>query len=274
MDVPVFSISPNPTCMYLTASLREALVRFRRAIARKQGLCCILGDNGMGKSSLLRYLATGYEADTACNVSYFSDSRRFKTTFEFLKLISADYDIGPKRSQTAQMDAIEEFLGASHEAGKTTLIFIDEGQRLTLDTLELLRALLNYETNTEKLIQVVVSGQLELRDRLLERRYKAFRSRIVAPLLMERMTAADTQAMIEYRLEAWGIEKDLFLPQAVDRIHELSEGVPRSILYLCQHSYDAAVDAGRAQAEVADVELAGQRMAIVAPELSVSEAVV
>jgi general secretion pathway protein A len=189
-------------------------------------------------------------------------------------LISADYDIGPKRSQTAQMDAIEEFLGASHEAGKTTLIFIDEGQRLNLDTLELLRALLNYETNTEKLIQVVVSGQLELRDRLLERRYKAFRSRIVAPLLMERMTAADTRAMIAYRLEAWGIEKDLFLPQAVDRIHELSKGVPRNILYLCQHSYDAAADAGRTKVEVADVELAGQRMAIVEPELSASEAVV
>src|SRR3954454_3899406 len=97
MDVPVFSISPNPTCMYLTASLKEALVRFRRSIARKQGLCCILGDNGMGKSSLLRFLATAYESDTNCNVSYFSDTRRFKTTFEFLKLISADFGISPKR---------------------------------------------------------------------------------------------------------------------------------------------------------------------------------
>ena len=87
------------------------------------------------------------------------------------------------------MNAIEEFLGENHEARKTTLIFIDEGQRLNMNTLELLRALLNYETNIEKLVQIVVSGQLELRDRLLERRYKAFRSRIVAPLLMERMTA-------------------------------------------------------------------------------------
>jgi len=265
MDVPVFSISPNPTCMYLTASLKEALVRFRRAIARKQGLCCILGDNGMGKSSLLRYLATGYEADPNCNVSYFSDTRRFKTTFEFLKLISADYGIGPKRSQTAQMDAIEEFLGESHEASKTTLIFIDEGQRLNLESLELLRALLNYETNTEKLVQVVVSGQLELRDRLLERRYKAFKSRIVAPFLMERMTSDDTKAMIEFRLAAWGLEQDLFHSEAVARIHELSEGVPRNILYLCQHSYDVAADAGRQRIDASDVELAAQRMQISDP---------
>lgn len=252
--------------MYLTGPLKEALVRFRRAIARKQGLCCILGDNGMGKSSLLRFLATGYESDEACNVSYFSDTRRFKTTFEFLKLISADFGIGPKRSQTAQMDAIEEFLGSSHEAGKTTLIFIDEGQRLNLDSLELVRALLNYETNTEKLVQVVISGQLELRDRLLERRYKAFKSRIVAPLLMERMTPADTQAMIAFRLDSWGIDKDLFLPEAITKIHDLSKGVPRDILYLCQHSYDAASDDGRQRVEPHDVELAAHRMQISEPE--------
>ena len=265
MDVPVFSISPNPTCMYLTASLKEALVRFRRAIARKQGLCCILGDNGMGKSSLLRYLATGYESDPTCNVSYFSDTRRFKTTFEFLKLISADYGIGPKRSQTAQMDAIEEFLGVSHEAGKTTLIFIDEGQRLNMASLELIRALLNYETNTEKLVQIVVSGQLELRDRLLERRYKAFKSRIVAPLLMEQMSAPDTKAMIEFRLDAWGLDRELFVPAAVAKIHDLSDGIPRDILYLCQHSYDVAADDGRQRVVAADVELAASKMRITEP---------
>ena len=70
MDVPVVSISPNPTCMYLTQPLKEAVIRFRRAIARKQGLCCILGGNGTGKSSLLRYLSSGYESENTCSVSY------------------------------------------------------------------------------------------------------------------------------------------------------------------------------------------------------------
>src|SRR6476660_4407162 len=83
MDVPVFSISPNPTCMYLTQPLKEAVIRFRRAIARKQGLCCILGGNGMGKSSLLRYLSSGYESEETCSVSYITDSRKFKTSFDF-----------------------------------------------------------------------------------------------------------------------------------------------------------------------------------------------
>jgi general secretion pathway protein A len=265
MDVPVFSISPNPTCMYLTQPLKEAVVRFRRAIARKQGLCCILGGNGMGKSSLLRYLSSGYESDEQCSVSYFADTRKFKTPFDFLKMTSADFGISPKRSQTAQMDAIEEFLGNNHEAGKTTLIFIDEGQRLNLDTLELVRALLNYETNTEKLVQIIISGQLELRDRLLERRYKAFRSRIVAPLVMQSMTAEETAAMIAFRLDGWGLENP-FAPKAILRIHELSGGVPRNILLLCQQAYDKAQDQGRGLVEVADAESAHRTLQITDPE--------
>jgi general secretion pathway protein A len=255
MDVPVFSISPNPTCMYLTQTLKDAVIRFRRAVARKQGLCCILGGNGMGKSSLLRYLSSGYESEDTCSVSYITDSRKFKTSFDFLKLVSADYGIPPKRSQTAQMDAIEEFLGSNLDAGKTTLIFIDEAQRLNMESLELVRALLNYETNTEKLIQIIISGQLELRERLLERRYRAFRSRIVAPLVMQPMTADDTAAMIEFRLAGWGLDNP-FSSDSLTKIHELSGGVPRDILSLCQQSYDIAEDAGRKLVCAEDVERA------------------
>ena len=219
----------------------------------------------MGKSSLLRYLSSGYESEELCNVSYFADTRKFKTSFDFLKMISADFGIAPKRSQTAQMDAIEEFLGSNHEAGKTTVIFIDEGQRLNLDTLELVRALLNYETNTEKLVQIVISGQLELRDRLLERRYKAFRSRIVAPLVMQPMTVDETAAMIEFRLDGWGLENP-FTRAAIARIHELSTGIPRDILSLCQQAYDHARDESRSIVEHWDVDAAFAVLQITDPE--------
>lgn len=258
--------------MYLTQPLKEAVIRFRRAIARKQGLCCILGGNGMGKSSLLRYLSSGYESEDTCSVSYITDSRKFKTSFDFLKLVSADYGIPPKRSQTAQMDAIEEFLGVNRENGRTTLIFIDEAQRLNMESLELVRALLNYETNTEKLIQIVVSGQLELRDRLLERRYKAFRSRIVAPLVMQPMTSEETAAMIEFRLDGWGLENP-FSPEVMARIHTLSGGVPRDTLSLCQQAYDLADDACRQLVLTDDVEQAFRLLQIVDPEPAIEATV-
>jgi general secretion pathway protein A len=172
---PVFSTSPDPTCMYQTPALKAALTKIRMAVSRKQGLCCIFGDVGMGKSSLLRYLLSGFMADEDRFLLSFLTSGDMPSSFGFLKRISADFGIPPQRSRLAQMDSLEEFLTTQHEAGKTTILMIDEAQLLSLECLETIRSLLNYETNTEKMVQVVLSGQLDLRDRMMQKRYRAFR---------------------------------------------------------------------------------------------------
>jgi len=122
--------------MYQTPSLRKALTKIRTAVARKQGLCCIFGDVGMGKSSLLRSLLSGYSADENCLVA-FLPSGDLPSSFAFVKKLSMELGIPPQRSRLAQMDAIEEFLIEQHTAGKTTVIMIDEAQLLSLDYLEL-----------------------------------------------------------------------------------------------------------------------------------------
>lgn len=238
MDVPVFSTSPDPTCMYQTPGLKKAVTKIRTAVARKQGLCCIFGDVGMGKSSLIRFLLGGYSANENCLVA-FLPSGDLPSAFAFVKKISAEFDIPPQRSRLAQMDAIEEFLITQHGAGKTVVLLVDEAQLLPLDYLEIIRSLLNYETNTEKMIQIILSGQLDLRDRLELKRYRAFRSRIVAPVLMAPLTAEETAAMLAYRLEFWDVP-NTFTSEAAVRIHKLTHGVPRSILLTCQYSYDIA----------------------------------
>jgi AAA domain len=144
--------------MYRTSALKAALAKIRLALARKQGLSCIFGDVGMGKSSLLSYLLAGYMADEN-NVISSLPSGDTASPFAFLKRISADFEVAPQRSRLAQMDAIEEFLTEKHGAGKTTIVMIDEAQLLSLDCLEAIRSLLNYETNTEKMTQVILSGQ-------------------------------------------------------------------------------------------------------------------
>lgn len=260
MDVPVFSTSPDPTCMYQTPALKSALSKIRRAIARKQGLCAIFGDVGMGKSSLLRFVLSGYAADENCRIA-FLPSGDMPSTFAFIKKISADFDIPPQRSRLAQMDMIEQFLLEQHEAGKTVLILIDEAQLLSLDDLEAIRSLLNYETNTEKMTQIILSGQLDLRDRLEQKRYKAFRSRIVAPVLMQPLSREETAAMIDYRLEFWGIENP-FTPDAAERVWELTQGVPRSILLTCQYAYDLANDAGATKVTPEFVDLGFDELSI------------
>jgi general secretion pathway protein A len=242
MDVPVFSTSPDPTCMYQTPALKGALTKIRRAISRKQGLCCIFGDVGMGKSSLLRFLLSGYSADDNCRIA-FLPSGEMPSTFAFIKKVSSDFDIAPQRSRLAQMDVLEQFLVEQHGADKTVLLMIDEAQLLSLDDLEMIRSLLNYETNTEKMVQIILSGQLDLRDRLEQKRYKAFRSRIVAPVLMQPLSIEETAAMIAYRLEFWGVANP-FSSAAATRVWELTSGVPRAILLTCQYAYDIARDAG------------------------------
>ena len=240
MDVPVFSVSPDPTCMYQTPGLKDAVAKIRRAIALKQGLSCIFGDNGFGKSSLLRYIAASYDHDENFRVAMIAEKTN-APQFTFLKAISKEFDIPPQRSAVAQMDALEEFLVQQYQDGKTVLVMVDEAQLLRLESMECIRSLLNYETNTEKLCQVILAGQLELRDRMMTRRYKAFRSRIVAPVVLELFTAEETRAMIGFRHEYWQVA-DRFTPAAIMRTYEITQGVPRDIVLICGYAYSYALD--------------------------------
>jgi general secretion pathway protein A len=263
-DTPAFSISPNPSALYLTPPLIGGLAKIRRAIQRKQGLGMILGDVGLGKSSLLRLLALDYQTDQErYTVSYLHDSRKIKTPFDFLKIIGEDFKVDAKRSQRAQMDAIEEYLFTNANSGINTVVFIDEAQRLSLEILELVRSLLNFETHTQKLVQFVMAGQLELRDRLLERRYLMVRDRIVAPLLMEPLNLNETRHMIRTRLEHWEME-DPFTSEAVEQIYQFSKGVPRRVLLLCQQACDLVPDTQKINDHhIAD---AYQQLQITAPQ--------
>jgi general secretion pathway protein A len=226
--------------MYQTPSLKESSAKIRRAISLKQGLSCIFGSVGFGKSSLLRYIASGYDHSPECRVAVIAEQTN-GPQFAFLKAISKEFDIPPQRSASAQMDAIEAFLMQQHTDGNAVIVMVDEAQLLRLETLECIRSLLNYETNTEKLCQVVLAGQLELRDRLLTKRYKAFKSRIVAPVVLEYFTPEETAAMIAYRHEYWGV-RNRFTPEASARVHEQSLGVPRDIVLICGYAYSIADD--------------------------------
>lgn len=225
--------------MYQTPALKEAVAKIRRAVSHKQGLACIFGDVGFGKSSMLRLIGAGYDADEHFCVATVPPKAAQEPPFTFLREISREFDIPPQRSTYAQMDAIEEFLAKQHEAGNTVLILIDEAQLLRLESMELIRALLNYETNTEKLCQVVLAGQLELRDRMMTRKYKAFRSRIVAPVVLQTFTPEETESMVAFRQDYWRLP-NRFSHAAALRIHELSRGVPRDIVSICAYACDIA----------------------------------
>lgn len=240
-DTP-FSLSPNPNCLYLTAGLRAVTHKVRFTIDKRQGLTCILGDIGLGKSTILRFLHSEYDAkeEVLCT---FIPTPVFSSDFAMLKNICSDFGLAAKRSLYDQQQAFMDFLIEQYKDGKNVVVFIDEAQKLDSKALELIRAMLNLENYRHKLVQVIFAGQLELRDRLLQDKNKALYSRIFAPSLLDPLTLEETIGMIEHRCKFAEIENP-FPRLTIERLYEMTGGVPRESLKICALSYELINIAG------------------------------
>lgn len=243
--------------MYLTQTLREGVAKIRRAIKLRQGLCCVFGDNGYGKSSLLRHIGSAMQAESDNKVAMIAESTD-APKFSFLRSLCHEFDIPPQRSAMVQMSVLEEFLIEQYDIGKNIIILIDEAQLLRLESLEVIRSLLNFETETEKFCQIILAGQLDLRDKLYHKRYKAFRSRIVAPVVLEYFTPEETATMIQFRHDYWQVE-NRFTEDAVQHVHELTKGIPRDIVVLCGYAYSDSQD-HTDPIEPADIDVASEKL--------------
>lgn len=223
-----FTISPNPLLLYLTPALQVTLEKVRFVVDSRQGLTAILGDVGLGKSTVIRYLFNEYDAreDAAATLL---PSPNFPSEFAFLKKICADFGLPARRSMVDQENELRRFLLDIYAQDKVCVVFIDEAQRLTGRQLELVRTLLNFETDETKLIQVVLAAQLELRQKLADASKKALRSRIFAPSLLAPLSLNETQEMVDFRCKQAGV-RNSFSPQAIETLYTLTGGVPREIL--------------------------------------------
>lgn len=223
-----FSISPNPLLLYLTPALQVTVEKVRFVVDSRQGLTAILGDVGLGKSTVIRYLFNEYDSreDVAAAMI---PSPNFPSEFAFLKKICADFGLPARRSMGDQENELRKFLVDLYAQDKVCVVFIDEAQKLTGRQLELVRTLLNFETDDTKLIQVVLSAQLELRVKLMDASKKALRSRIFAPSMLAPLSLNETEEMVEFRCKQVG-ERNAFTREAIESLYTLTGGVPREIL--------------------------------------------
>lgn len=261
IDTTPFSISPNPNSLYVTPSLRAVIAKARFTIDKRQGLtCAALGDVGLGKSTILRYLYGEYAAKENV-VTTLLPTPNFPSIFGMLKYICSDFGIDPKRSFVAQQDALQEFLLNTYQAGKNVVLFIDEAQLLDNQQLELIRGFLNFETHQHKLIQIALAGQLELREKLNTEKNKPLYSRISTYSVLDPLTADETAAMIEHRCAFAGISNP-FTREAMETVYIKSKGIPRSILKLCALAYEMMQMAG-------DTEITPDYVEDTVPEVAV-----
>ena len=233
-----FSLSPDPRYFYVSLQHKATLAKVNYTTEQRQGLSVIFGDVGVGKTTVARRLYQIYRDREDYHTAYIP-TPVYPSDFQFLKNICAEFSIKPKRSKLLQLAAFEEFLITAFKNNKNVLLIIDEAQGLIGPQFELVRQLLNFETNTQKLIQIVMIGQNELRNKL--RLKRALASRVATRSTLEPLHFDDTRSMINFRVMVAGRQAPLFTDEALTRIYDCSRGMPREICVLGLNILPAAL---------------------------------
>lgn len=240
LDREPFSSSPDPSFLYLSEEHKAALCRIQIAIALRRGLSVLMGDVGTGKTTLSRKLARVLSEDGDISFymilnPYFSSDRQFLHKLADLFHVS----VTEGASSLECMEGIERFLfRRGVEEGKTVVLLIDESQILPDFVLEILRILLNYETNDYKILQLVLVGQLELLPRLSK--MPNLWDRIALKYVLNPLGHDEVREMIRFRLRQAGYRgaEPLFEEEAVDLIYRQTQGYPRRMALLCHNALE------------------------------------
>jgi general secretion pathway protein A len=226
-----FGVSPDPRYLYFSPGHREALASLFYGIETGSGFLALLAEPGMGKTSLLLQLLerlkgsirSAFLFQTQC------DSR------ELLRYLLEALGIDSRGNDIVQSHArLIQFLLGETSGGKRVVVLIDEAQNLTDETLETVRLLSNFEASDRKLLQIVLSGQLELARRLKDPRLGQLSQRITVLTGLKRLPATETFSYIRHRLEIAGHQgPEIFNSSAINLIAERSQGIPRNINRIC-----------------------------------------
>ncbi|MFH1201534.1 MAG: AAA family ATPase [Candidatus Omnitrophota bacterium] len=237
-----FSTSPDPDFLYLSTSHDTALKRLEIAIRLRRGLSVIIGDIGTGKTTLSRALFQVFKDEPQFLFHLILDPA-YKTEYQFLTHLIKLFGITCEfRSTLDYKEAIEKYLFKKGvEENKTIVLLIDEGQKLNPDQLEILRILLNYETNEYKLLQLIIMAQVEIIPKL--KRVRNFTDRIALKYIINPLDENETRQMIEFRLHKAGLNSSgtLFTEAAIRLVYESTQGYPRRITMLCHDALEAII---------------------------------
>lgn len=253
-----YSISPDPRFIYLTTQHQEALAKCEYAISQKMGISTIYGDIGAGKTSLARRLWEKYAADPHYNFAMLVHPN-YPSSFQLIKEIRREFGTDkPKRSLSDALDDFQEFLIQEHSKGKTNVLIIDEAQNMRPPLFEILRQLLNFETSTEKLLQIVLFGQNELASKV--DRQPELKDRITIFGALTSLTRQDAEALIDFRWKIAGGDKHPFTPEALDEIFKYSRGLPRKMCKLCDNALIRAFSAKKKDINKETVDIVAEEI--------------
>ena len=230
-----FSIAPDPGYLYLGEQHREALAHLVYGINSAGGFVLLTGEVGTGKTTVCRCLLEQLPANT--DIAFIYNPKL--TVEELLATVCDELRIPyPEKTKSIKVfiDAINAYLLENFSKGRKTVIILEEAQNLSPEVLEEIRLLTNLETNRNKLLQVIMVGQPELREMLSRPELRQLSQRITARYHLEPLQEQDVSSYVNHRLEVAGARRSLFPESLMPAIHSLSRGVPRLINLICDRA--------------------------------------
>lgn len=228
-----FSIAVNPRYLFMSARHRDALAHLLYGVGAGGGFILLTGEVGTGKTTINRCLLEQLPDNTDIAIIL----NPALNAEELLATACDEFKIAYDRDATLKdlTDRLHGFLLDNHRKGRNTVLLIDEAQHLQFDVLEQIRLLTNLETNTRKLLQIILVGQPELKAMLAKPELRQLSQRITARYDLEPLNREETDAYIRHRLQVAGLpaNQELFPPRVVKGIYRESRGIPRLINVLC-----------------------------------------
>ncbi|MGA2562465.1 MAG: AAA family ATPase [Steroidobacteraceae bacterium] len=231
-----FAITPDPRYLYLSARHADALAHLVYGINEAGGFIQLTGEVGTGKTTTIRSLLA--RAPKNAEIALILNPRL--SAIEFLHALCEELGLAADDSTDGQtkslVDLLNRYLLNAHARDRRVVLIVDEAQNLAPDVLEQVRLLTNLETETHKLLQIILIGQPELRKLLAREDLRQIAQRITARYHLEALSREETCAYVRHRLRVAGATADIFTRAALRAVHRASGGIPRLINVLCDRS--------------------------------------
>jgi general secretion pathway protein A len=229
-----FNMSPDPAFLFRSEQHEEALANLIYGVQSRKGFVVLSGEVGTGKTTMLECLRDFLDAQQIAFASLFNSRL---TVEQFFEMMSYDFSLRCNRlSKTEVLQALNSMLLERANAGRTTVLIVDEAHNLEWEVLEEIRLLGNLENRKGKLLQIVLAGQQELDGKLDAPEFRQLKQRIALRCVLRAFGTPETHAYINSRMSRAGLRNQTVLsPELIDEIHLRSQGIPRLINAICDN---------------------------------------
>jgi general secretion pathway protein A len=255
-----FGVTPDPRFLYLSPAHREALASLYYGIEAGRGFLALIAKPGMGKTTLLFHLLEKFR--TTARTAFLFQTQCTSREFMRFLLTELGYETG-HQDFVRMHEEFNQYLLQEARAGKRFIVVVDEAQNLDASVLETIRLLSDFETPRAKLLQIILSGQPELADKLASRHLAQLRQRVSLLNALQPLSREETRNYIQYRLRVAGYHgNELFTAPAMSTITSFTEGIPRNINNFCFNALSIAfalrqptVDSAIVQEVISDLDI-------------------